>query len=224
MITKNLLTYKAFVCLYVMARKLLLDFDGVVLKNQRLKQYQLDRSASFVRKTTNIKLASCKDLNAKYYPRYGHTVTMLRKMFNKKVTLEEYNEYLYSPTKLRWLKRFIDKDTFEHGHGFNDVFRFCNDNHIGCYIFTNVHIDWVVYFSELMGLSIEQKNVIWPSHLELLKPRPAIYDTIQEVFEPSSRFYFVDDSETNLVIPRQMGWKTLAFNERSSVDDIIEMF
>jgi hypothetical protein len=111
-----------------MNRKLLLDFDGVVLRNKYLKQYQLDRSAKFIKEKTCIPTKICKNINKENYPKYGHTVTMLNNMFQLPVTLEEYNEFVFDKKQLQPLIKFIDKNTFEYTNSFNKLFDYCDKN------------------------------------------------------------------------------------------------
>jgi hypothetical protein len=69
-----------------------------------------------------------------------------------------------------------------------------------------------MHFSELCELPIEEKNVIWPQSLDLLKPKMLAYDNIEHMF-PGETYMFVDDSEVNLQIPRQRSqWIPIKFD------------
>jgi FMN phosphatase YigB (HAD superfamily) len=205
-----------------MATKLLLDFDGVVLKNKKLMQYQCDWSARYLHKHTGMPIPVAKDFNAHYYPRYGHTVTMMRKMLKKNVTIEDYNSYMYGDN-IRWLNRFVDKDTYEHGNGFNKVFKECEERNIEVIIFTNVDIRWVLNFSNLLDIPVQRSNVVWPSHLDLLKPSKYSYDLLESVFPSDTKFIFFDDSYKNIENAKRPRWTSVLFENKHTAQDVVQL-
>ena len=208
-----------------MKKTLLLDYDGVVLRNTYLSQYQLNRSAKFVQKHSHLSYQTCKEINSKYYPKHGHTVTLINKMFNKNVTLEEYNDYVFSLRHLKKLNHLVDAQTYEHGNAFNKLFEFCQANNMQWHTYTNAHINWVLNFSNLLDLPmISAKNIIWPLDISLLKPNKVSYDIIEkELCDYGSSFTMVDDSLLNLTIPRERPnkWMPIHFKENHKVDDIL---
>lgn len=207
---------------FSMATKLLLDFDGVILKNKRLMQYQCDWSARYLHKHTGMPVQVAKDFNRHYYPRYGHTVTMMRNMLRKNVTLEDYNSYLYGDN-IRWLRRFVDDNTYEHGNSFNRVFEACEELNIEIIVFTNVHIRWVLYFSGLMDLPIKRSNVVWPSHTDLLKPSKNSYDLLEAVFPNDTKFVFFDDSFKNIENAKRPRWTPILFDINNTAGDVVKL-
>ena len=207
--------------------KLLLDFDGVVLRNTKLHRYQLNRSARFVQKHTGMSLERCKKVNAEFYPKDGHTVTMINKRFvvdeSDRVTLEEYNDYVFGKQHLRWLKHLVDDKTHAHAKDFNRVFEFCEKNNMQWYVFTNAHIEWVLYFSHLCNLPITMDKVIWPPTLQYLKPSRFAYDYVECRF-PAGTFWFADDSQTNLQIPMQRErWVPMYFTKNHTADSLLDV-
>ena len=203
-------------------KTLLLDYDGVVLKSKNLMEYQLRKSAKFVNKHTKMPYNICKDMNKQYYPKYGHTVTMLNKMFDIPVTLKDYNDYVFDFNTIKKLKGLVDLTTYEHGHSFKNVFDYCQANDISWYIYTNAHINWVIYFSYLLDIDIPLDKIIWPLNLSLLKPNQESYDTIEKELL-NSNFIMVDDSMNNLVIPqsRPSKWTPIHFNEHHTAKKLV---
>lgn len=200
--------------------KLLLDFDGVVLKNRGLMRYQSDRSARYLHKHTGMPLPVARDFNKHYYPRYGHTVTMMRSMLKKNVTLDDYNSYLYG-NNIRWLDRFVDKATYEHGNSFNRVLEFTRTNNIEVIVFTNVHVNWVKRFSGLMDLPIQDHGVFWASDTRMLKPHPFSYQLLESVFPNDTRFVFFDDSKSNVSGAERPRWIPVLFGEDHTADHVV---
>ena len=204
-----------------MSVKLLLDFDGVVLNNHKLGRYQRDRSAMFVSKHRSMLYAESKVFNASEYPKHGHTVIMMnktKKEIEKPVTLEQYNNFVYSQNQLRLLNRFVDEETYKAGNKFNEIFTECDRMRIDWYIFTNAHINWILHFSKLMDLPVTSQKVIWPYTIENLKPKRMVYDSIERRF-PNSDFVFVDDSDVNFCIPMQReNWRPVKY--KGDIKDI----
>lgn len=201
--------------------KLLLDFDGVILKSPKATRYQLDRSAKFVRKTTQLPLDVCKRLNAENYPKYGHTVAMLNRGFKRPVTLDDYNAFVFDPERIERLKPSVfDKEVYLEGVKFRRLFRFCETNGIDWRIFTNAHKDWVTTFGDLLDLPITQSKILWPRDLSCLKPNEGSYADVERRFGPEERFVFVDDTRDNLPVGRDR-WIPVHWDGSVTVTDLI---
>jgi len=195
------------------AAKLLLDFDGVILRNKKLSDYQVRRSAEFVKKHVPLPFKDCYNINKQYYPEYGHTVIMVNNLFNKRTTLEEYNEFVYNKKQLAGL--VLDPPSFEHGNAFN---MFANEN---TYIFSNAPEEWVGHFSEMLELNI--KNCICPRTLEDLKPLPRVYSALNARFS-GQKIVFVDDSKKNLrPVSNYANWKTMHFTAADNACNVFNV-
>lgn len=189
--------------------RLLLDFDGVIIKNKKIIQYQYQRSAKFVQKHLHVPISTADNLNRTHFPKYGHTVIMLNEHFNIPVTLEEYNDFVFPKQQIYRLDSLIDKSTFEHGNDFAQHFKSTNYH---TSVFTNAHINWVTTFADIFDLPITEHNVIWPTSLELLKPMPKAYDNVSNLFKEADRIVFVDDSKKNIEYPSRLSnWVTYHF-------------
>lgn len=200
--------------------RLLLDFDGVIVKNKKILQYQYQRSAKFVQKHLHVPITTADDLNRKYYPKYGHTVIMLKDHFKIPVTLEEYNDFVFTKHHIQRLDALIDKQTFEHGNDFAKHF-ISTDYHTS--IFTNAHVNWVTTFAEIFDLPIQENNIIWPQSLDLLKPSPKAYDNVSNLFSEADRIVFVDDSQKNIEYPSSLSnWNTYHFKPSDTSQTILQ--
>ena len=203
---------------------LLLDFDGVILKNNKLTQYQFEKSCKFVQRHTCLNIDTCRTLNRKYYPVYGHSVTMLNTMFNKKISVEEYDEYVFNKRTLNKLVHLVDDDTLKHSSMFEYIFKHCEKNNIKWNIFSNAHINWIILFSQHMKLNdITEGKVVWPqSKLNLLKPNEEAYDNIEKMFPSSNLFTFIDDSYVNLdIVQKREKWRTYQMQNDTSFNDLM---
>lgn len=210
-----------------MSTVLLLDFDGVILRNKQLSVYQSRRSAKFLQKHTSLPLSTCVKLNNTYYPKYGHTVLLVNDLFGKRTTLEEYNDYVFNKDHLQRLNRLVCEKSVEDIRGFENVFKSCARNNMDWAIFSNANINWVSHFSELGGLlDVTPSKIIYPTTLDMLKPEKKVYDYIESVYEQST-VVFVDDSTINLVEPEKRDrWIPVHFkkdNDHNSVLNVLEI-
>jgi FMN phosphatase YigB (HAD superfamily) len=191
---------------------LLLDFDGVVLRNPKIAEYQYRKSAAFLQKYTNLSYNRCLEINNKYYPQYGHTVIFINKIFTKKTTLEEYNDFVFNTNAIKKLDNLIDFDTYEHANKFKDLISLNNT-----YIFTNAHINWIEYFSYKLDLFIPYSKIIYPTDISMLKPFPQVYENLDQKID--NNIVFVDDSIKNLEYPMRLPkWDVCLFKDASDVD------
>mgnify|MGYP006280770581 CR=1 FL=1 len=201
-----------------MASKLLLDFDGVVLRNKHILSYQVAQSAKFVhRHVPYLSLSECTHLNRLYYPQYGHTVIMMNKMMNVPVTLEDYNDFVFHPKKLQKLEKLIDDDTCEYAESFLPLF-----NEFDTGIFTNAHINWVEMFCKVFELPVDESNIYWPMELELLKPNPQAYTRVAFRIK-TNNITFVDDSAKNIEFPKyNLKWNTILYRDMDTPTSLIQ--
>lgn len=209
-----------------MSKCLLLDFDGVMLKNKGLSTYQQRRSAKFVQKHTYMNLSTCEELNRLYYPTYGHTVTMLNKLFNSNTTLEEYNEFVFDRKQLKRLNNLLDKETINHMISFEKFIDKSNTNQdVSWSIFTNAHINWILHFCERIGLQgFAEDKVIWPVELTYLKPNEDAYISVEKQFDSTDTFIFIDDSLVNIQAAQQRGWECIWMKDGTDVSDVYNKF
>jgi FMN phosphatase YigB (HAD superfamily) len=208
-----------------MKANLLLDFDGVMLKNSNLTMYQFKRSVKFVQKHTYLPLSVCEEMNNTYYPKYGHTVMMLNQLFQKNVSLEQYNQFVFGKNNLKKLNKLVDKDTFNHFIKFEKITNYCKKNGIDWNIFTNAHINWITNFCEFIDFDgFNETKVIWPSDITLLKPNSKAYENAEKFidFDPAKDIiFFVDDSSVNVESAKTRNWKTTIMNDTTKPEDIL---
>jgi len=208
-----------------MSSVLLLDFDGVVLRNKQLSLYQSRRSAKFLQKHTHLPLATCIKLNNEYYPKYGHTVLMVNHIFRKNTTLEEYNEYVFDKHHLNRLNNLVCERSVDQIKGFKDVFNTCAANDMDWAIFSNANINWVLHFSKLGGLEdVTDRKIIYPQTLDMLKPKKKAYDNIENIYSQCCTIVFVDDSSINLEEPEKRdNWIPIHFKTNDDHNNILDV-
>ena len=89
-------------------------------------------------------------------------------------------------------------------------------------IISNIHADvWWAAFDGGWVPKVTYKEILLSSDLGLMKPEKRIYEIAQNRAGVNpEEILFVDDKEENLVIPSQMGWKTVQFEQFNSLDGV----
>lgn len=190
--------------------RLLVDYDGVMLRSASANRFQAERSAAFVRKVTGLPYAVCERMNRQHYRRHGHTVHMLHNMFpDAAITLKEYNEEVFSARGLSGLR--IEPDARVSATKAFELFAYCNKNGLPCNVFTNAPAVWVSHTSE--GLIPEDAVISPDNDLNFLKPTPPAYDRVESMFQ-EEMFFFIDDNAVNLETPSQRPrWHCIHFTD-----------
>ena len=178
----------------------------------------------FLRKHTNMSYRSCEILHEMCYHEHGHTVKMLNSMFDKRVSLEEYNEYVYDKTAMSNLKKQMDAQTIDRFVAFTETKELCENNNVDWAIFTNADRAWVDYFFKSCGWT-HTPPVHFPTSLSELKPNEAAYDKIERLYKDGRKLWFVDDQRVNLLVPKSRPrWITMHFTPRTTRDNIHTFF
>ena len=77
-------------------KTLLLDFDGVIFDNPAANNIIIDKVNKFVAsKLEHIPQNNIKEINKNLYATYGHTLLGLDAHYNIKVSIKEFNDYIY---------------------------------------------------------------------------------------------------------------------------------
>lgn len=176
---------------------MLLDYDGVVLRSKKALQYQSIASNEFafqVLKAARIDVSrsQCAKINRQHYKEYGHTVNMLRTMFDAKVTLSQYNAFVFDEPSLR--RSLSNIDTTESMAEAHRMVSACLQSGIESCIFTNAHPNWVKHTAR--GI-VRELPIIHPGDdIGALKPFEHAYRRVEEAYDEEN-FLFIDDSLAN---------------------------
>lgn len=185
---------------------ILLDFDGVVLKNHPSHRYVAKQCEAFVQKYIKSKDAHViHTVNKGLYQSSGHTVLGLRKM-GYDVSFDEFNDYVYSKVKYC---RVFDYLYRYHTQDCQELMEFCErykritkygplHDALGIYIASNAPDEWCFNILENMGIdmSIIQRDGF--SSYGYVKPQSEFYDIVRNRID-ADKYIFVDDSISNLL-------------------------
>lgn len=210
-----------------MSRVLLIDFDGVMLRNPKFSRYQTYHSACYVQRITGMSMQACETLNKQCYPRFGHTVTMLNRLFNINTTLQDYNDYVFDKEKMCSLAKDVDVKTQSEFSSFLKLVKKCNDGNIDTAIFSNADARWIQHCVSMMkpDASTLMSNIITPSTINQLKPHKIAYDIVERRYPHHDEFWFIDDRKENLVEPSSRdNWIPFHYTSASSMTDLEDYF
>ena len=216
-----------------MAQKvLLLDIDGVLLKDKLILHNVINNVVRFVQNTTPIKhldIIQARHLNKTLYKSHGHTLAGLRVAFpsyKDYYTNSFFNRHIYDTSLLNHLYHFTkDTENFRYFKiQFQSIQDKCNDNGIPIYIYTNSPLEWALPI--INQLQIDPENVFHSNHNIfndiLLKPDVKLYNNVYQILRekhPMSRIecIFVDDSPINLLpILSSSYWTPIHYDETNT--------
>lgn len=185
-----------------MNHALLLDVDGVVLRDRNILKKQQDNVVRYVRKVTRYTPEFSHATTNRLFKKYGHTLLGLRREFSVKDGLHDFNKYIYDDDIMADMEKYLASHNCERiVDDFLSLRTICTLVGVPIYLFSNAPDYWCY---PLAGtLNIDTANVICGDALDTLKPQQEAYcraDTIVKNKEKKKLNYiFVDDSQTNLL-------------------------
>lgn len=210
-------------------KHLLLDFDGVVFKNKSALNYQKNKSINLIQKhSPNLDKKFIKKIKEDWKPKYKHTTSLIKNLFNYNISVEEYFKEIYNSNEFTYLSQDFDEETKNNMKHFSNLVKFAEYSQISWSIFTNSHIDWVLYFSHLYGFTdVNSKNIIWNNTKEYVNFKPYEYSfyRIENMFPYIENFIYVDDTEANInKIKNNKRWSPYLFGKNNFRKDIMNIY
>jgi len=188
-----------------MLKTLLLDIDGVLLRDKNLQNHVNANCNRYVQK----KLPDCKDPE-QFYRKHGHTAVGLYKEF--KIDTSDFNRFVYDKNLLEHLSEVIHGTEFQlEAKEIHSLFKY-NWN---ISLFTNSPKMWATP----VAIAISDEVNIAPKG-GYLKPDPRAY----AVLEKNSKYLYIDDSLCNLEPAKTMKhWTAVHFSESSTIHEVCEL-
>ena len=183
-----------------MAFKLLLDVDGVLVRNQELHQKVDDNVARYVAK----KLPHSKQpalVARMLYRKYGHTAIGLQRAFG--VDSRDFDDFVYDRKLIDSLWEHISGTEFQQEA---EIISSLSD-WVPTILFSNSPHQWTIPVASAISDTV---RIARPFHL---KPCRQAY----RAFPTSSEYLFVDDRIDNLkAADRFDNWHPVLFSDRKS--------
>jgi FMN phosphatase YigB (HAD superfamily) len=183
-----------------MSKSLLLDIDGVIVRDRLLLAHVRDNCTAYVRH----KFPDCKDpqfLNRSLYLAHGHTGRGLE--ITCKQNVNDFNSFVYDKQLLSHLGDVIYGDEFQEEA--DEIHSWTNKWDIT--LFTNSPSEWAIPVARAIGNNI---NLVCGTLDSPLKPHLNAYRRF-----PSNQIHtYVDDSLKNIGTTRWLNnWRPIYFTE-----------
>ena len=196
-----------------MSQIILLDVDGVLIRNPAIQKYVTHRSVEFVRKYhPNQSYDTVKNLNTICYTKLGHSSFLVR---NSKQTVVDYNEYVFDEDTLRFVRNNVTERDVERLH---NVMRLVDYRRIDTGLCTNSP---QVYCEELFSsleYDIRQFDHLITSDSGFIKPMSAFFDAADVQTNEYSTIHFIDDSVLNTkAVRRRPRWNAHVVTDDDSI-------
>ena len=177
---------------------ILLDFDGVVLRNERICSVINERSIQYVAtKKKNMCYNDAKTYNSRMYKSRGHTALSFDNSNTYHDEVCEYNLNVFHNLDFKNdIRQHINKHDVSHINELLLSFEGCKKPGL----FTNAPLLWVHETLGMLGFDIDEvfdTDLLFTSDKGLVKPKLDAYEYINRYCE-DEHIVFIDDSEKNI--------------------------
>jgi len=193
---------------------LLLDFDGVVLRNHPAHRAVSLKCQRMMSHFINIKSpAKLQEINNALYQTTGHTVIGLNRL-GFKVSPQAFNKVVYDTFDYTAFKNIGQT----HKRDIDDLCKladFCSPNDIYLGIFSNAPDTWCKTILQAMSAQLSEIPTMSCVTDNNLKPLDDTYDIIEKnILNKFSKFTFVDDKILNLLpVMENQKWTKIWLSE-----------
>lgn len=223
-----------------MTDKILLDFDGVLFKNNRVHEYIKDKSIKFLKDNDRIQKKfphgiktneRAKKINEIGYKTMGHTSMLIDKSTK---SVMDYNDYVFDESTLTFTRNNLDIRDFKLLDDVTHCLQRTN-KHIG--LFTNTPIRYCSTILDSLLEDVDLRNELYSnaftSDIGLVKPNFKFYEVVDKALylsehEISTEIYFIDDTFLNIAKVFQNRklfknkWFPICINSKTSLLDYLE--
>ena len=205
-----------------LSRRVLLDFDGVVLRNAKIHGVVERRSAEWIAERLhmdNLRLA--ETMNRETFRKFGHSVLYDGERAGcNHALIDSYNNYVFDDEFLYDIvPEMTTVDDAIRTHRIWDAGRDRNLEFVLC---ANPPLRYVEHVLSAQGMNI---NVMFPDArftsdgLGMVKPTFEYFHEVERQLGAAPPLHFVDDSAKNVHCASLMGWNAI---ELSDVEDIVD--
>lgn len=185
----------------------LIDFDGVILRNHAAHASVVGRCNQFVKRYVSIRNpVKVSEINAALYRTFGHTAVGLRKV-GFDVDINEFNSAVYDTFDYSNHFKDLTKTHARDINNFNEFIEDCYDNNLTPYIFSNAPDVWCKTILGYMDKNLCNLPTLSDITQVYLKPTKSCYDEVEKKLHQYEKLIFLDDSFANFkVISKNEKW------------------
>lgn len=154
---------------------LLLDFDGVVVRSPRVDRYVSAACTRLLADKARVKYRDAKRLNDVMYPKYGHTSTVIERVYGVPCGVREFNDAVYGKyVDYGQVARLLREPDLARARQFEALIRAWTPDRV--FVFSNAAEGWVARVMELVGMQpLARGNILTSDKLRALKPHAGAY-------------------------------------------------
>lgn len=189
---------------------LLLDFDGVIIRNHRVQRYVGNTCTRYLAREAGIRFPEAARINRIKYPKYGHSSYILSYDYKVPCSIAAFNvgvyKHLIDPSVVQ---RLLTPEDRTYALSLLNMLRKHGWMPDSTFIFTNAMDSWCLDVLNLLNLDLKaftNHGILSSNALGALKPTPHAYKEaeflVSSLLPNADHFVFVDDHEGNLVIPK----------------------
>lgn len=220
------------------SKALLLDVDGVVVKNNKLLSKVTTNITRYYAKKLHLPHKDAIKVNKVLYSEYGHSYRGLKKACGVTSTLDDFNYTVYDNDIMLELEE-LKKDYHHamHSQHLRELAVACKTKEIPIYIFSNAPFNWCYKALEISGLCnyVPVDHIIScdhevPRHFhdDGFKPIKGVYDKLHDYIDfmecDNKTLAFVEDSFKNLVpIIGQHEWVPIYYGRDVPLYNTLQM-
>lgn len=204
-----------------MQKVVLVDFDGVALRNKTADVQVAKRASIYTwRKINNVKTYNNQMISPKHaedicynlYKGYGHTLPGLKSIGIKDCSMKEYNKMVYDTIDYNKVRK--DNNDF---NDLRSLISYCHEfNHL-IFFFTNAPYRWISNtlrdHNDILHSMYDIRKVINVNEDDeiFLKPYDIIFEKIGSYFSQEN-IVFIDDNIGNMKpVIHNLAWTNIVF-------------
>ena len=196
---------------------LVLDFDGVVFRNEKANALVNYKSIKFVSKKMNTSYNYAFQVHKQNFKKSCHTVHMLNKL-GYATELDEYNTHVFNNDLWKELKTCMHYTDTQNIKTIIDTNEKLEKKSV---LFSNAPESWCENVLHLNGYSIEDlfEDTYTCTNLDELKPNVTVYNKIESKYD---KLYFIDDTEINLLFLSEK-WNTYLLGKNDKLQETLKL-
>ena len=179
---------------------MLIDFDGVILRNHISSKFIINRCDNYVQIKLNTHARHSKFVNENLYGTTGHTLHGLHKLGHNQYSVKDFNDYVYGDIQYPSMFKDIRTTHAQDIQQFINLNEWCKKNETKLFIFSNAPDEWCNNICKLMSPKlddIETTNLMLKNHF--LKPNQDAYTVLDYHLKRYKKIINIDDKLINLM-------------------------
>lgn len=211
-----------------MNKAILLDFDGVIVRNRRIDRAVANACVRSVARVAGVSFQEARRANRQLYPSVcGHSSEVLRRAYGVACDVEAFNRLVYEEfMDYRSVERMLTSKDRRHADRVASAIQAWGPERT--FVFSNAPVVWCERLADMFGVGgvLSAERMACSDATGALKPRAEAYEEaeriVREVDESLERFVLVDDAWQNVrALEGLDAWTGIHFPSGAPVERMI---